>query len=71
LAHPDIEKAMVGHQGDVWDPQRDMASALYGSLVYVGYLAWSRALHEEEITPDCVSESDGLLSSRMDAGQGI
>jgi len=71
LAHPDIEKAMVGHQGDVWDPQRDMASALYGSLVYVGYLAWSRALHEEKATPDCVSESDGLLNSRMDAGQGI
>lgn len=47
IAHPDIEKAMVGHQGDVWDPQRDMASALYGSLVYVGYLALTRTLQGE------------------------
>ena len=47
IAHPDIEKAMVGHQGDVWDPQRDMASALYGSLLYVGYLALARTLRGE------------------------
>jgi hypothetical protein len=69
LAHPDIEKAMVGHQGDVWDPQRDMASAFYGSLVYVGYLAWSRTLHEEKAPTECVT--DGMLDHDMDAGQGI
>lgn len=63
LAHPDIEKAMVGHQGDVWDPQKDMASAFYGSLVYIGYLAFRRALHEDTREPSCASESDGLLGT--------
>jgi putative membrane protein len=60
IAHPDIEKAMVGHQGDVWDPQRDMASAFYGSLAYIGYLALTRTLHRET-EPSCGSASDSLL----------
>jgi putative membrane protein len=55
VAHPDIEKAMVGHQGDVWDPQKDMAAAFYGSLLYVGYLAIRRGLHEDAIE-GCESE---------------
>ncbi|MGQ0811861.1 MAG: DUF2238 domain-containing protein [Nitrospiraceae bacterium] len=46
VAHPDLEKALVGHQGDVWDPQRDMAAALYGSLLCVGLLALVRKLEE-------------------------
>lgn len=58
IAHPDIEKAMVGHQGDVWDPQRDMASALYGSLLYVGYLALTRTLHGEATEPSCVTRDE-------------
>ncbi|HTL61644.1 MAG TPA: DUF2238 domain-containing protein [Nitrospira sp.] len=62
IAHPDIEKAMVGHQGDVWDPQRDMASAFYGSLLYVGYLALTRTLHEQ---PACVGRPEEPLD---DAG---
>jgi putative membrane protein len=68
LAHPDIERAMVGHQGDVWDPQRDMASAFYGSLVYVGYLAWRRALHEADDSPNCVSEPNAALNAGMEQG---
>jgi len=61
IAHPDIEKAMVGHQGDVWDPQRDMASAFYGSLLYIGYLTVTRTLHDRTVEPFCVTESNGLL----------
>jgi putative membrane protein len=63
IAHPDIEKAMVGHQGDVWDPQRDMASALYGSLLYVGYLAWRRTLHDEAEEPSCERDAEELLDA--------
>jgi putative membrane protein len=64
IAHPDIEQAMVGHQGDVWDPQRDMASAFYGSLLSVGYLAWRRMLHGETgESSSCPSESGGLLEA--------
>lgn len=36
LTHPDLERALVGHQGDVWDPQRDMAVAWYGSRLLHG-----------------------------------
>ena len=64
IAHPNIEQAMVGHQGDVWDPQRDMASAFYGSLLSVGYLAWRRMLHGEAgESTSCPSESGGLLEA--------
>ena len=63
LAHPDIEKAMVGHQGDVWDPQRDMASAFYGSLGYVAYLAFRRTLHQETNEPSCTTEGGNLLDA--------
>ena len=51
VAHPDFEQAMVGHQGDVWDPQRDMLSALYGSLVCVALLALSRKVRESADEP--------------------
>jgi putative membrane protein len=63
IAHPDIERAMVGHQGDVWDPQRDMASAFYGSVLYVGYLALRRTLLDEKREPSCAAESDELLDA--------
>lgn len=51
IAHPDVEKALVGHQGDVWDPQRDMAAALYGSLLCVGLLAFLRKVRESAEEP--------------------
>jgi putative membrane protein len=59
IAHPDFEQAMVGHQGDVWDPQRDMLSALYGSLVCVALLAVSRKLRataEEPLPEEAITE---------------
>ena len=61
VAHPDVENALVGHQGDVWDPQRDMAAALYGSLLCVGFLALIRKVKEsaeEPLPEDTVSELD-------------
>jgi putative membrane protein len=69
IAHPDVEKALVGHQGDVWDPQRDMAAALYGSLLCVGLLAFFRKVREsaEEPLPEH-AESDidpGSMSSTL------
>ena len=48
IAHPDLERALVGHQGDVWDPQHDMAAAFYGSLLCIGILTLLRKLHEPE-----------------------
>lgn len=60
IAHPDLEHALVGHQGDMWDPQRDMASAFYGSLLYVGLLTLTGKLHDHE--PElCETEASGAL----------
>jgi putative membrane protein len=59
IAHPDLERALVGHQGDIWDPQRDMAAAFYGSLLCVGLLALLRKLHE----PDPDLEPEPMLES--------
>jgi putative membrane protein len=61
VAHPDVEQAFVGHQGDVWDPQRDMAAALYGSLLYVGFLALTRKLHEPEQESTALCEPNSVL----------
>ena len=46
IAHPDLEMAFVGHQGDVWDPQRDIAAALYGAVLCVALVALVRWLRE-------------------------
>jgi putative membrane protein len=63
LAHPDVERALVGHQGDVWDPQHDMAAALYGSLLYLGSLAVIRKLQEPAQEPSLV-EADTVLEPK-------
>jgi putative membrane protein len=69
IAHPDVERALVGHQGDVWDPQRDMASALYGSLLCVGLFTLLRKVKEsaeEPLPEDAAAELDsGTMSSAI------
>jgi putative membrane protein len=70
IAHPNVEKAMVGHQGDVWDPQRDMASALYGSLLCVGLLALLRKLKESADEPLPEEAATDLDSGSMSSALG-
>jgi len=36
--HPELGITYLGSQGDVWDAQKDMAAALYGSLLCVALL---------------------------------
>ncbi|GKS62798.1 membrane protein [Nitrospira sp.] len=33
IAHPDLGITYLGSQGDIWDAQKDMTAALYGSLL--------------------------------------
>ena len=66
IAHPDLEMALVGHQGDVWDPQHDMAAAFYGSLLCVAWLALLRKLRDSAHvleTAAVQSESAGEVSA--------
>ncbi|HEX2055414.1 MAG TPA: DUF2238 domain-containing protein [Nitrospiraceae bacterium] len=72
IAHPDVERALVGHQGDVWDPQRDMAAALYGSLLSVGLLALIRKVKEsadEPLPEEAAAEMDSSTVSSPIADQ--
>ncbi|BCA52925.1 conserved membrane protein of unknown function [Nitrospira sp. KM1] len=36
--HPELGMTYLGSQGDIWDAQKDMASALYGSLACMALL---------------------------------
>ncbi|MGE0471644.1 MAG: DUF2238 domain-containing protein [Nitrospira sp.] len=38
VVHPELGIIYLGSQGDIWDAQKDMAAALYGSLLCVGLL---------------------------------
>ena len=40
--HPELGITYLGSQGDIWDAQKDMAAALYGSLLCVTVLALAR-----------------------------
>jgi putative membrane protein len=70
IAHPDVERALVGHQGDVWDPQRDMASALYGSLLCVALVALVRKVKESAEEPLPEDSASDLESSPMSSAVG-
>lgn len=42
--HPELGITYLGSQGDVWDAQKDIATALYGALLCVTILAAVRAV---------------------------
>jgi putative membrane protein len=42
--HPELGPAYLGAQGDMWDAQKDMAAAMYGSLLCMGMLLAFRLL---------------------------
>jgi putative membrane protein len=44
LARPDLGLAVLGSQGDIWDAQRDMAAAFYGSILSVALSVLVRKL---------------------------
>lgn len=44
VVHPELGITYLGSQGDVWDAQKDMAAAMYGALLCVIILLWSRRL---------------------------
>jgi putative membrane protein len=43
---PDLGLTFLGSQGDVWDAQKDMTAALYGSLLCVGLIVLIRKFGE-------------------------
>jgi putative membrane protein len=59
LARPDLGPAVLGSQGDVWDAQKDMTVAFYGSLLSVLLTVLFRRLAEDlSEVPDSMSDED-------------
>ncbi len=48
IFHPELGLVYLGSQGDVWDSQKDMASALYGALVCMALLFLIRRARSTE-----------------------
>jgi putative membrane protein len=63
LARPDLGPAVLGSQGDVWDAQKDMTVAFYGSLLSVLLTVLFRKLAEDaaEAEPDPILGEDASL----------
>ncbi len=40
LVNPELGAAYLGTQGDVWDAQKDMALALFGAALVIGWTMW-------------------------------
>jgi len=71
LSHPAFEQLLIGHQGDIWDAQRDMAAAFYGSLLCIVILAAAGKLRDpnghrsapqsfpSDIDPPTIVEANG------------
>jgi putative membrane protein len=56
--HPELGIAYLGSQGDVWDAQKDMAAALYGSLLCMGllFLLRMRRTGASTVRPDSLAD---------------
>lgn len=57
---PELGLTYLGSQGDLWDAQKDMAAALYGSLLCVGGLLFWRVIrkrpeiHRKDLLADSI-----------------
>lgn len=56
---PDLGLTFLGSQGDVWDAQKDMTAALYGSLLCVVLIALTRKTGER--SPSVVADATSPL----------
>ncbi|MFO0775678.1 MAG: DUF2238 domain-containing protein [Nitrospiraceae bacterium] len=67
LVHPEMGPAYLGAQGDVWDPQKDMAAAMYGSLlcmaIVFGVRVYRRLRFEKLAAASSVEPSHAARSS--------
>jgi putative membrane protein len=61
IARPELGLTVLGAQGDIWDAQKDMTAAMYGSILCVGLIFLARKLAER--TSMVVAESEPLEES--------
>jgi putative membrane protein len=65
---PELGQAALGSQGDVWDAQRDMAAAFYGSLVCLALIVLADAWRRRPASHETTDQSDSSLRSLPDSG---
>jgi putative membrane protein len=61
IARPELGLTVLGAQGDIWDAQKDMTAAMYGSILCVGLIFLARKLAER--TSMVVADSEPLEES--------
>ncbi len=57
---PDLGLTFLGSQGDVWDAQKDMTAALYGSLLCVALIVLARKFEHRADVPELGPASSAL-----------
>jgi putative membrane protein len=66
---PELGQAALGSQGDVWDAQKDMAAAFYGSLVCLSAIvlaeAWRRRTRMQSDAIGMEDEQGELSDSEL------
>jgi putative membrane protein len=56
--HPELGITYLGSQGDMWDAQKDMAAAFYGSLLCMALLFAVRIIHR--LRADAADRNDAM-----------
>lgn len=68
---PEYAERYNGQQGDLWDPQKDMALAMLGSVVAVGLLGFRRSVFNAENAVSAEISFYSLRSSVFFAGSAF
>ncbi|MER3424195.1 MAG: DUF2238 domain-containing protein [Nitrospiraceae bacterium] len=60
IARPDLGITVLGAQGDVWDAQKDMTAAFYGSLLSIAILVVVRKLRAASLAEEAEQPDEGI-----------
>lgn len=61
IARPDLGITVLGAQGDVWDAQKDMTAAFYGSLLSIAILVVVRKLRTASLAEEAEQSDDKAI----------
>jgi putative membrane protein len=70
---PELGQAALGSQGDIWDAQKDMAAAFYGSLVCLAIIIVTEVCRRRAVLPatvECAQPEPSLPESDLASSPG-
>jgi putative membrane protein len=59
---PELGQAALGSQGDIWDAQKDMAAAVYGSIVCLSLILLAQSIRQPAEIGDAETVEDTSLT---------